>query len=63
MVDGLNNRVQKFTGDGRFLSSWGRSGLHEGQLNMPWGTHIDAAGERLHSRLAQRSNPEVRCRR
>ena len=41
LVDSRNNRVQKFTKDGMFLSKWGRLGTGDGEFNMPWGIEID----------------------
>ena len=45
VVDGRNDRVQKFTKDGRHLSSWGTHGMAEGQFRAPWGITIDQAGD------------------
>ena len=39
--DAGNNRIQKFTGDGEFLMTWGSEGSDEGQLRMPWGITLD----------------------
>ena len=39
VVDSKNNRIQKFTADGQFLSSMG-----EGELNLPWGIALDGDG-------------------
>jgi hypothetical protein len=40
VVDAHNHRVQKFCTDGRFLTTWGRFGDGNGELNMPWGIAI-----------------------
>src|SRR5207247_1793188 len=44
VVDVANNRVQKFTGTGTYLSQWGSSGSGNGQFNAPCGVATDAAG-------------------
>ena len=41
VVDGRNDRVQKFTKDGEFLVGWGGSGDGEGQFRRPWGIDVD----------------------
>ena len=43
--DALNHRVQKFTNDGEFISSWGSHGDGPGQFDMPWGVTIDELGD------------------
>jgi DNA-binding beta-propeller fold protein YncE len=40
VVDGVNNRIQRYTKDGRFLSQWGRAGRDRGEFNVPWGIAI-----------------------
>ena len=45
IVDSRNHRVQKFTTDGEFLSTWGSLGSAEGQFNSPWGITIDQEGD------------------
>jgi hypothetical protein len=37
----MNHRVQKFTVDGKYISSFGSFGDGDGQFNMPWGIGID----------------------
>jgi sugar lactone lactonase YvrE len=37
----LNGRIQKFTTEGRYLATVGEFGSGDGQLNLPWGLHID----------------------
>ena len=39
-----NNRVQKFTSSGVFLSKWGSYGSGDGQFYGPWGVAFDSAG-------------------
>ena len=43
-MDSRNNRIQKYTKDGIFLSAWGKSGQGPGELNLPWGLALDQAG-------------------
>jgi len=45
VVDSLNNRVQKFTKEGKFITKWGTAGSGAGEFNMPWGIDVDAAGD------------------
>ncbi len=35
VTDSGNNRIQKFTADGKFLAEWGRSGSGLGELDRP----------------------------
>jgi hypothetical protein len=44
VVDGRNDRVQKFTKDGEFLRGWGSTGSGYGQFNRHWGITIDHEG-------------------
>jgi DNA-binding beta-propeller fold protein YncE len=44
VVDSGNDRIQKFTKDGRFLAKWGTTGSGDGQFNMPWGIDLDSEG-------------------
>ncbi len=41
-MDHLNARVQKYTADGRYISSFGAFGTGPGDFNYPWGISIDA---------------------
>jgi DNA-binding beta-propeller fold protein YncE len=45
VVDGGNNRIQKFTKDGRFLAKWGTAGSGDGEFQMPWGIALDRQGQ------------------
>src|SRR5262249_43168106 len=47
VVEWGNQRVQKFTLDGRFLGSWGKHGRQPGQLYNPWAVAVDSKG-RVH---------------
>lgn len=42
-TDPGNHRVQKFTGHGRFIASWGTLGDQPGQFRTPLGVAVDAA--------------------
>jgi sugar lactone lactonase YvrE len=44
VVDSDNNRIQKFTGTGSFVTKWGVSGSGDGQFNSPSGIALDASG-------------------
>jgi tripartite motif-containing protein 71 len=37
-----NHRVQKFTGDGKFITKWGSEGSSDGQFLLPLGIGIDS---------------------
>ncbi|HZA23301.1 MAG TPA: 6-bladed beta-propeller, partial [Dehalococcoidia bacterium] len=45
ITDWRNDRVQKFTSDGRFIMAFGRSGTGEGEFNRPNGITVDADGD------------------
>ncbi len=51
-----NTRVLKFAPDGRFLFQWGTKGTGPGELDLPHGIALDAAG-RVY--VADRSNARV----
>ena len=44
VVDAGNDRVQKFTKEGEFLSAFGAPGSDDGQLSRPWGISLDGDG-------------------
>ena len=44
VLDAGNNRVQKFDGQGHYLSDWGIPGSRPGQFNAPSGITTDASG-------------------
>jgi predicted membrane-bound mannosyltransferase/DNA-binding beta-propeller fold protein YncE len=44
VADGLNNRVQKFDSQGRFLAQITSSGAAPGGLREPWSVAVDAQG-------------------
>jgi streptogramin lyase len=44
IADWRNDRIQKFTPEGRFLMKFGTPGSGEGQLNRPTGVAVDKHG-------------------
>ncbi|WP_346865908.1 SMP-30/gluconolactonase/LRE family protein, partial [Methanocalculus sp. MSAO_Arc2] len=44
VADTWNDRIQKFTGDGTFITKWGSFGTGDGQFLGPTGIAVDAAG-------------------
>lgn len=57
VTDGYgNNRVVKFTREGRFVKAWGKKGTGDGELHLPHCIQIDAEGL-LH--VADRENDRI----
>jgi hypothetical protein len=44
VVDLSNNRIQKFTSDGVFVTKWGGGGYEDGKLSSPFGIAADSSG-------------------
>ena len=44
VVDTFNNRIEKFSSTGTFLTTWGSSGMGNGQLDAPYGVAVDGSG-------------------
>ena len=44
VADESNNRIQKFTSSGAYITQWGSFGSGNGQFNNPSGVATDAAG-------------------
>lgn len=44
IVDSGNNRVQRFSPEGNYLSEFGQFGIENGSFNKPWGIAIDSQG-------------------
>lgn len=42
VTDSGNHRIQVFSADGGFVSTWGSFGTEPGQFNEPWGIAVDA---------------------
>lgn len=51
-----NSRVVRFSGDGRYLFSWGRKGSGPGEFDVPHGIARDAAGQVY---VADRNNARI----
>lgn len=51
-----NNRVAKFSADGKFLFDWGRKGTQPGEFDLPHGISLDGQG-RVY--VADRSNSRI----
>jgi DNA-binding beta-propeller fold protein YncE len=43
VADTLNNRVVRFSPDGKVLATFGSAGSGDGQFNMPWGVGVDTS--------------------
>ena len=44
VADSSNNRIQKFTSAGVFVTKWGTAGSGDGQFNGPLGVAVDGSG-------------------
>jgi hypothetical protein len=44
VADTFNNRIQKFTNTGTFITKWGSSGSDNGQFELPVDVAIDPSG-------------------
>jgi hypothetical protein len=44
VADFGNNRVEKFTSDGNYITQWGFYGSGNGQFNGPWSVAVDFSG-------------------
>jgi DNA-binding beta-propeller fold protein YncE len=44
VADSWNNRIQKFTSDGTFITKWGSTGSGDGEFRFPTGIAIDKDG-------------------
>ena len=44
MADSGNNRVQEFSPNGTYITSWGTEGSENGQFRVPSGLDTDASG-------------------
>ena len=44
VTDSWNNRVQKLTAEGKFITKWGSRGSGDGQFRFPTGIAVDSSG-------------------
>lgn len=44
VIDRNNNRIQKFTSDGKFVAKWGKEGRENGEFENPIGIAVDSKG-------------------
>ncbi len=44
VADSENDRIQKFTSDGEFVTRWGRKGSEDGDFDFPCGVAVDRDG-------------------
>jgi sugar lactone lactonase YvrE len=44
VADTYNNRIQKFSSSGVYLTQWGRPGQGDGLFNQPYGVAVDGSG-------------------
>lgn len=44
VADGINNRIQKFDGNGKFVAKWGKQGSGDGEFNVPNDIENDSSG-------------------
>jgi len=56
VLDRSNNRVQKFTSTGTYLTQWGTNGAGNGQFNSPTGVAVDGSSNVY---VADRSNHRI----
>ena len=53
VTDTGNNRIEKFTSDGKFITKWGSEGSGDGQLSEPAGIALDFSGNVYVTELRQ----------
>jgi tripartite motif-containing protein 71 len=48
VADFVNDRIQKFTADGKFITKWGSRGSGDGQFGFPTGIAVDSSGKNVY---------------
>ncbi len=56
---GINNRVVKFSKDGKFIKAWGTKGSETGQFDTPHALAIDSKGRVLVADEQQKKSPRI----
>ena len=49
VADSGNNRIQKFTSDGRFITKWGDEGVRDGQFRSLHEVAVDPSGKYVYT--------------
>ena len=44
-MDSKNHRIQIYSPEGEYINSFGTYGDGYGELNLPWGIHVDEFGD------------------
>jgi DNA-binding beta-propeller fold protein YncE len=57
VVDGNNNRIQKFTNNGTYITKWGTTGTANGQLSSPCGIPVNPKTQYVY--VADRENNRI----
>ena len=63
VADTANNRVQKFTSTGTFVTKWGSFGTGDGQFDAPYGDRGERRRHGLRGRSEQPPGPDVHLNR
>ena len=59
VTDSGNHRVQKFTGNGTFITEWGEEGQENGQFSMPEGLAVDPLSGKVYVSDTSNNNVQV----
>jgi DNA-binding beta-propeller fold protein YncE len=57
VADSGNNRIEKFSSSGDFLTTWGSYGSGDGEFNSPCGVAVDGSGNNVY--VADTSNNRI----